>query len=394
MLEARQNKQFFYSLESMRGVAALVIAIFHIAWWNPTMSLHFMQSGYLMVDFFFVLSGFVIFHIYNEKLNGPADIGKFMWLRWGRLFPLHLVFLFVFAGIEIAKYFAQERFGLIPNTPLFSVNNPESFLSGIFLLHSMGLHDQLTFNVPSWSISVEFYTYLLFAAIIYLTRSRTTYVILAVLLVFDAFIRLYVAGKTSLDVNYDLGFFRCVGGFFLGTLVYLVYQRIRQTVVSSAAAMIPVLVMLATIVFLAAKPSGMWDYAFPFISAALILSLTALPYNPLSSLLETAPLRWLGRISYSIYMVHFAVIWVMTQVMRLGLQPGKVTSPISGEPILNPDILTGSVFAIITIGICLTIAHFTYRWIELPARNLAADLIGKPVTNNHPKPVPSQSASH
>jgi peptidoglycan/LPS O-acetylase OafA/YrhL len=104
--------RFFVSLEAMRGVAALSVVIFHAVWTNPVTPLRFFQNGQLMVDFFFVLSGFVICHSYRSHLDTVAEGVRFIWLRVGRLYPLHLAFLPVFAGFEVVKYLAQIRYGI------------------------------------------------------------------------------------------------------------------------------------------------------------------------------------------------------------------------------------------------------------------------------------------
>src|SRR5580700_6668773 len=100
----QDTKPFFGGLESLRGVAALIVVFLHIKWANPLTSLLFFRNGYLMLDLFFVLSGFVICHNYGRKIGNTGDVGHFMFLRFGRLYPLHLFCLIVFLGIEVAKY--------------------------------------------------------------------------------------------------------------------------------------------------------------------------------------------------------------------------------------------------------------------------------------------------
>lgn len=100
------SKQFFGELESLRGIAALTVVLFHVNqlhWINPVTTHRFFGNGGLMVDLFFVLSGFVICHNYSQKIRSLKNIGRFMFLRLGRLFPLHFFFLLVFLGVEIAK---------------------------------------------------------------------------------------------------------------------------------------------------------------------------------------------------------------------------------------------------------------------------------------------------
>ena len=86
-------------------MAAMLVVLFHIPGWHPMIhDIPFIRNGYLMVDLFFVLSGFVIYRAYADGIGSFSHLGKFQFLRAGRLFPVHLVMLGVFLLIECAKY--------------------------------------------------------------------------------------------------------------------------------------------------------------------------------------------------------------------------------------------------------------------------------------------------
>jgi peptidoglycan/LPS O-acetylase OafA/YrhL len=80
-----QGKAFFGSLESLRGVAALLVALYHVSWLNPTRHQGLVLNSYLMVDLFFVLSGFVMCHGCGDRIRNRAELGDFLVLRIGRL---------------------------------------------------------------------------------------------------------------------------------------------------------------------------------------------------------------------------------------------------------------------------------------------------------------------
>ena len=86
-------------LESLRGIAACMIVLAHLPKWNEGMNINFINNCYLMVDLFFVLSGFVIYNAYIGKLNEIKDLYKFIYLRFSRLYPVHLIFLILFCDI-------------------------------------------------------------------------------------------------------------------------------------------------------------------------------------------------------------------------------------------------------------------------------------------------------
>ncbi len=91
---AYQNAIKIEELESIRGLAALLIVFHHIPKWNPILDTKIINNGYLMVELFFVLSGFVIFSAYANKIGDKRDLLRFQFLRFGRLYPVHLLFLF------------------------------------------------------------------------------------------------------------------------------------------------------------------------------------------------------------------------------------------------------------------------------------------------------------
>jgi peptidoglycan/LPS O-acetylase OafA/YrhL len=102
-----------------------------------------------MVHLFFVLSGFVIFNAYAEKITTKKELFRFQLLRFGRLYPVHLLFLFVFLGIEIAKYIASTKLGInSPNTIPFEINNFSAFVKNIFLISSV-LTKSITYIQPT-----------------------------------------------------------------------------------------------------------------------------------------------------------------------------------------------------------------------------------------------------
>ena len=117
-----------------------------------------------MVDFFFALSGFVIALNYQERLSSFDDVVTFQRRRFFRLYPLHVLMLALFIGIEIAKYAAENIAGLAANNPAFSTNDANAFFSHLFLMQGL-FGDGLTWNHPSWSVSTEFFTYIIFAVL-------------------------------------------------------------------------------------------------------------------------------------------------------------------------------------------------------------------------------------
>jgi peptidoglycan/LPS O-acetylase OafA/YrhL len=94
-------------LESIRGLAALLVMLFHLPRWNPLLDVGLLRNGCLMVDLFFVSSGFVICRACADRRALPRDLLRFQFLRLARLHPVHVVFLFFPLLIELATYAAS-----------------------------------------------------------------------------------------------------------------------------------------------------------------------------------------------------------------------------------------------------------------------------------------------
>jgi peptidoglycan/LPS O-acetylase OafA/YrhL len=366
-----QAPQFFVPLESLRGLAALVVILYHAVWSNPITSLRFVQNGALMVDFFFVLSGFVIFHSYGHKLGTGTDVARFLWLRIGRLYPLHLTLLLVFVAFEGMKWLAERHFGIVADKPAFTVNNGPALLSNLLLIHSLGLHHSLTYNYPSWSISTEFYAYVVFAIVRSRLKSETVFATAAVCIVVGCTAILLAAHIVPLVLaGADWGFWRCCAGFFLGTLMCHAYAKLPRLRVWPRIARwvwASPLTLIATISFLAlANPDGGWTYALPPLAALIILSMVLWPQPTVQRLLSSAPLRWLGRVSYSLYMVHAALVWIVTQILIVVLHYPKIAL-VEGHGVATPP-LVGSCVLLVYVLAVLALSGLTYRWIEDPLR--------------------------
>jgi peptidoglycan/LPS O-acetylase OafA/YrhL len=365
MTSTPDSRAYFVALESLRGIAAIVVVIIHAPWLNPLSKTNFFQNGGLMVDMFFVLSGFVISYSYGKRLGNFAEVRRFMLLRLARLYPLHLAFLLVFLGIEFSRYAAQQA-GVPMANPPFQVNSFAALLENLLLLHAMGLQPDVTFNAASWSISTEFYAYLLFAMLVTLIGFRRRFIVIAVALIAVSVVQLLNGGQTMLpDTAIPFAFFRCVAGFFLGALTYQIYAHARPPQLGDWYVTITAVMLIA---LMTSPLTGYWSYAVPVATAALILSLALYPASHIAQMLCVKPLIWLGKVSYSTYMVHSAVLWflrrVISRAFHLISNEGAETGLIQTRPLLAVAMLA------LYVALVLLLSQFTYKLIEAPGRDL------------------------
>jgi len=315
--------KFFRGLESLRGIAAILVAMLHMSWRTHVAGWPLIRNDYLMVDFFFVLSGFVIFHSYGDRLRTLVDTKRFLLLRLGRLYPLHLATLFFFVAVELARWTAL-RLHLLPiATEPFSINKPVSLLSNLLLIHALGVHKEATWNIPSWSISTEFYAYVLCAAVCMLfSKSKPLLLTVVSLLAATGFTVSWIK-EGALGSTARYAYFRCLLGFFCGVIAWHIYRALAQRPMGPgmkrAFAWAETALLATAVLFLMRKVPGRSDFWSPPLFAAIIITV-ALGYGWASRVLETRPMIALGTISYSIYLVHPVVIFLFETYLQYGLK--------------------------------------------------------------------------
>jgi peptidoglycan/LPS O-acetylase OafA/YrhL len=354
--EVYPNSAKIEELESIRGLAAFLIVFYHFPEWNPILDIGLVNNSYLMVDLFFVLSGFVIFNAYAEKITTKKELFRFQLLRFGRLYPVHLLFLFVFLGIEIAKYIASTKFGInSPNTIPFEINNFSAFVKNIFLISSVLPNQLLTYNQPAWSISVEFYTYLVFAA--YILFIKKSNVMFFVALSFISLLMLITKNTFGFD-----NMLRCFGGFFIGCLTAKFTKGIKKNLPNFYS----VIAFFTIISFLQLKTTKDFDLLIYLLTAALIATLVLSKNGILKTILRFRFLTWLGAVSYSVYMSHGAILWVVNQVIRVVLKkPELAVDGFSTPQLSQPEALFACV---VVVSVVLIVSAFVYNFIEKPMR--------------------------
>jgi peptidoglycan/LPS O-acetylase OafA/YrhL len=341
-------------LESIRGLAALLIVFVHIPYQVFPFDSGIVRNGYLMVELFFVLSGFVIFNAYEGKINTPRALLRFQFLRFARLYPVHLLFLTVFLLIEGVKYYAVNKMGVAsPNSMPFRENNLTAFIEQIFLVQAIGATgNTTTFNSPAWSISVEFYTYILFGVIL-LCVKRAHILIFALLSLGSLTL---IITKNTHGFTYIL---QCFAGFFLGCLTAFFAKRSTLKLPS----LIAFLLFMSIIVFLILKKDNDYDPVIFLLSALLIFTIVKSEGGLLKQMLNFKILTWLGTISYSVYMSHSAILWGMNNAIRLFVKRPEIIG-VDGKSIPNLTLVeTLGIYALILV-LVLGVSHLTYHYVE------------------------------
>jgi peptidoglycan/LPS O-acetylase OafA/YrhL len=295
------TSQRFVALDVLRGAAALMVVWQHydeLLWqrsWNDL--LHAPPSTYLAVDFFFMLSGVVLAHAFFDREQ--FGLRRFIVSRFARLWPLHLSMLVVM--ITMTLIFEQSL-------------SERAVLLQVFLMHSVGIGNyNYTFNMPTWSLSVEVVLNAVVAVLFVTVRNRLAQAAALAAFSVTAFvITAAVFGQMRLIDEMFLGILnsgvlRGLITFPAGVLVYRLYQA-RAQWLQARIDRLPVLQPLALVLFVAQffLPIASW---VSFLSIPM-MTVTILLLMPRSRFVQggLSRLAMLGTLSYSIYLVHFPVL--------------------------------------------------------------------------------------
>jgi peptidoglycan/LPS O-acetylase OafA/YrhL len=351
----------FGSLDALRGIAALAIVVYHL---DDRLGWPFwFDNFYLGVDLFFALSGFIIYAVYGDAIRDGQAYGRFLWLRLARIYPLHLATLLAFIVLQTA---VTARGGSLEAMlrPIFSHNDVWSLLANLFAVHGLHLFEGPSFNIPSWSISTELYTYVFFGALFWVGAiGRDRPFLVPGLLAVVAYA--WLAAKTSsIHVMHDWGLVRNVLGFALGIVAYGVCTRLpapstRVLSWTQAGAIAALLLMLA----ISTRRVPYVDYAAP-IAFAVLIAACSHDRGGLCPLLLRTPLQWLGRISYSVYMTHYIIVLLASAAFLDAVRDG----------LLDGTRWMSLGFLLLVVAIVLVVSHVSYEFLERPARTLLRGL--------------------
>lgn len=335
-------------LTGLRIVAALWVLVYHFRdhLGLDVDRLGLVVKGYLGVDLFFVLSGFILSHVYLGRFaEGRFHYGSFLWARLSRIYPVHLVTL----AATILIWLVAMKMGATFSPVAF---DPAVLPQHLLLIHAWGTTPTVQWNFPSWSISAEWFAYLTFpvAATLVLAFRRRPMIGVTLAMALFAVMALSAQGLgLPLPEITRLGAIRVVPAFLTGAALYGLGRRVAMP---RKAAMAGLFISTAWIVVtssIRAPDLVIWP-GF----AVLILSLAEASKTGSRGGLGAAPFVYLGEISYAVYMTHLPVDIAYFHALDR-LAPG-----ISGLPAW---IAWFGVFVV-----TLLVSMAVYHLVERPAR--------------------------
>ncbi|MEP6785425.1 MAG: acyltransferase [Sphingomonadales bacterium] len=290
----------------MRGIAALIVAMYHF---GEKHSWKLVPQGYLAVDFFFLLSGFVLAHHYGGKLGNDLTINRFVTLRVIRLYPLHLLGLIIGAIVFLGQTGMNgASFDAVVLLPLFA---------NALMLPSTSTPLLFPFNGAQWSIFIELLINLMFALLLYRMRSSTLLLVV-------------LAGVVGLLVTVGMPFFfdmgwawtNLPGGLLRALFAFPTGMLMSRLMSGKPCTRSPVAALACATLFallFAPVPRDfqiVYEFAVVLIGFPIVV-LAGVRYEPSAWLKK--PFGFLGDISYAIYAIHPPLAIVL---IALGIRTG------------------------------------------------------------------------
>ena len=338
----------FYLLDIARGVAAIVVAIFHYKLfyaYNLSSEIFVPENqpfyiyikliyeyGWIAVQFFFLLSGFIFFKLYLKKIQEKSlSFYNFLILRISRLYPLHFITLiFVLIIYLILK---SNNF----TNPIRA--DLEHFFYNLLLIHEWGLNSYASFNEPSWSISVEFLMYIIFF-----------YLALKTNIIFYSFLMISISSILFFKFKF-LGY----GGycFFIGGLSCILLENLKINQKNKTLILFILIFFsgILSIYFIDNSKLNKIIILTIFFPSLINIFYLINNYSPKFG----KKLSFIGDISYSIYLIHFPLILVTLIILN----------------ILDLKINFNSMTIFCTyLVLTLLISFFSYNFLEIPLKKL------------------------
>jgi peptidoglycan/LPS O-acetylase OafA/YrhL len=323
------------ALSGARALPPLILVLYHFCEGHGYRDARLFDllvgKGYLWVEFFFALSGFILIHVYGRKiddvLHGKAYV-PFLQARLSRLYPLHLFTLLSMLALMLATEWLANEFGFVSiyHQPWPPMNPAEGFVANLFMVQAWNLFPWLTWNGASWFVSVEFLLCLLFPLYLALSRGGVwrgvgliaagvgTLAILAFSTKYgfafslEGYPHLYwpTAHGVGLDLTYQNGIYRGMAGFGVGVGLAVLYRHAadaagRLPTWAFTAAQIGALAYFAWAIYgtgWAHTPNDI----FTAVAMFALIFVIAFDRGFLARFFAAAPLRKLGEWSYGIYL--------------------------------------------------------------------------------------------
>lgn len=336
-------------LTSLRGLAALIVLLFHIEIHLrdkiPGILLAFLKNGYLAVDFFFILSGYILTYTYQSQFHQlqGRQYQQYLIKRFARIYPLHFFLLLAYLMIPAILFLTGREIHPVEFSPV-------AFIYKLLLIDSWwnGYND--TWNVPSWSISVEMFAYFLFPVVVYFLKNKHPIVHTVIFsgMILGIAFSFKLMGYTNIGQDiHHLGMTRGLGEFVLGICSYFIQKNLFTHFSFSGR----VGLFLGVLFIVVAYQMKIYNYFYIPLGFSLILMSLVSYSGMIQKILLHKSLVYLGDISYSVYLSHNLILNLMV------------------KGFLENHEIASTTWVLSYITLTLGFSCVTYHYLEMPARH-------------------------
>lgn len=343
-----RTKQHFEILDGLRGIAAIAVVIFHfMEFVYPDYRDNFIAHGYLAVDFFFCLSGFVIAYAYDNRIE-KIGVLSFLKLRLIRLHPM------VVCGAIVGIV----TFVLDPFSTLFAQYGNSNavllFLSATFIIPFPLIHERyfnlFHLNPPTWSLFWEYLANIFYVFVLFKLKNKFLWLLLfiagSVLIYTSIHFKNLAVGWGG--ENFWGGGARIFFSFIAGMLIYR-----SNWIVKTSVGFVSLSVILLIIFMIPFSEQLNW-FVDLIIVVAIFPLLVALGAGAKLTPQLNNSCKFLGEISYPLYIIHYPFLWLFLSYIEV-YQPNAIH--------LNIITLIGTTFLVIS-------AYFVMKYIDTPLRKI------------------------
>jgi peptidoglycan/LPS O-acetylase OafA/YrhL len=262
----------------------------------------FYDYGFFGVQIFWCLSGYIFTWKYNDSIsNKKLTAHDFFWLRFSRLYPLHLLTLFIVAGMQAIYFIRNNTYFVYQDNSLYEFFLQLAMLTGWKFSSGVG------FNAPIWSVSVEIFTYItFFLGLKYLSNTPWINIIIIAL------------GVCALIFKIDSEIIKCLLFFYMGGLTCIIKSHLRNTRFEGLILFFIIIAVLFSPIFI---------YWFQLYKKPFFITLFLLTYIPALVWVCASTIyvsKWFvnlcelsGNITYSIYLIHFPTQLLIVSLMQI-----------------------------------------------------------------------------
>lgn len=335
MLQKQTHLEKIDGLTGLRAISAYWVLSMHFLNGTDFIKIPYFHNGFCGVSIFFVLSGFILHYNYRNyfKKNEFLNFIYYLCLRIARIYPVHLVMLLVYI------------FLFIPFKLPFTVTNDTffTFILNIFLLHGWGFTDSLSWNQPSWSISIEFFAYLLLPIFLF-NIQKLPKLFLASIVIGIICIDPYTS-QQLMGFSYGHRLLKYTLLFIGGVYIY----ELSRTIVPHLIWDFVFLLALGTLIYESHFPYPIFIKSIPATASFFALICLMNKGTKLTQwIFGNKILVYLGVTSYSLYLCHLPVMFYCRFKWNLTIIPLLIITQI--------------------------MASLLYHFIEEPSRKLIRNL--------------------